>query len=53
MISERDTMLYDLEKDMEETTDLSHENSGLVKDLTAQLKDWEKEVAQGIVMKTK
>lgn len=53
LISEKDTMLYDLEKDIEEMTDIAPKNSRLVKNLTAQLQDWEREVTQGVELKTK
>jgi arylsulfatase A-like enzyme len=52
LITETDTALYNLEKDLKETTNLADSHTAIVEELIRQLKNWENEVTQNVEMKT-
>lgn len=52
LINELDTALYDLDRDMQETTDLSDSNKPVVEALLKQLEAWERNVGGYSEMKT-
>jgi arylsulfatase A-like enzyme len=51
-MTETDTALYNLEKDLKETTNLADTHTAIVEELIRQLNAWEKEVTQNVEMKT-
>lgn len=52
LLTESDTALYDLDQDLQETTDLSGSNKPVVEDLLKQLEAWERNVGGNTEMKT-
>ena len=52
VITGSDTALYNLEQDLEETTDLSDSNRNVVEGLVRQLEAWESDVGKDVEMKT-
>ena len=51
-ITETDTALFDLEKDLQETTNLADTQTDIMHELLRQLNAWEKEVTENVEMKT-
>ncbi len=51
-ITETDTALFDLEKDLRETTNLADTHTDIMHELLRQLNAWEKEVTENVEMKT-
>lgn len=52
MVEEGRQMLFDLEEDVEETTDLSAENPEIAAELAEELERWEHEVLAGVELRT-
>lgn len=53
LVTKTDTALYDLKKDLKETTDLSDSRKDILKDMMKQLQALEKDVTHHVEMKTK
>ncbi len=53
LISENDTVLYDLEKDIMESSNLSNGHENILEDLIGKLEIWERDVKPQNAMKTK
>jgi len=52
MITESDTLLFDLETDLDESDDLAPENPGKVDELLNEYNQWKQDVEEGVIMKT-
>lgn len=53
LITDTDTALYNLEQDIRESNNLYARQQDKALELQTQLAQWEQEVAQGVVMKTR
>ncbi|MBS3777060.1 MAG: sulfatase-like hydrolase/transferase, partial [Bacteroidales bacterium] len=52
MITESDTLLFDLEADRYESNDLAPENPGKVEELLDEYRQWKADVVKGVTMRT-
>ncbi|MFW6103953.1 MAG: sulfatase-like hydrolase/transferase [Bacteroidota bacterium] len=52
MITESDTLLFDLETDRDESNDLARENPGKVEELLNEYRQWKADVVKGVTMRT-
>lgn len=52
MITESDTLLFDLEPDRDESNDLAPENPGKVRELLDEYRQWKADVVKGVTMRT-
>lgn len=53
LIDEKDTMLYNLRRDITESSDLADSRGDILEDLVGKLKIWERDVGEQDAMKTK
>ncbi len=52
MITESDTLLFDLDADRDESNDLAPENPGKVEELLNEYRQWKADVVKGVTMRT-
>jgi uncharacterized sulfatase len=52
MITESDTLLFDLGADLDESDDLAPQNPDKVKELLKEYNQWETDVCEGVTLKT-